>query len=141
MGRGLDQPELSISLSAEGCAAQDAHEFLCALRSVGHRSEGLIHRRGSRQQVTLQRKILTADEAFELLGAFEAFAPFVPEGGYVVIENTVVNGRPVESGFGPGPYEALVDILGRHPEFVSDPTFERYTVTFNRGGYLRRMPT
>ncbi len=30
-------------------------------------------------------------------------------------------------------------ILGRHPEFVADPTVERYTLTFNRNGYLRRM--
>ena len=32
-------------------------------------------------------------------------------------------------------------ILGRqrHPAFVSDPTMERYTLTFNRGGYLKRM--
>jgi cephalosporin hydroxylase len=59
-------------------------------------------------------------------------------GGYVVVENTVVNGRPVESGFGPGPHEAVVAILGRHPDFVADRARERYTVTFNGGGYLRR---
>jgi cephalosporin hydroxylase len=74
-----------------------------------------------------------------VVGAFEHYAPLVPIGGYVVVENTVVNGRPVASAFGPGPYEAVVNILGRHREFVADPTCERYTLTFNRGGFLKRV--
>jgi cephalosporin hydroxylase/GT2 family glycosyltransferase len=76
-----------------------------------------------------------------VVGAFERYAPLVPVGGYVVVENTVVNGRPVVSGFGPGPHEAVVAILGRHPDFVADATGERYTLTFNRGGYLKRVQT
>jgi cephalosporin hydroxylase len=71
--------------------------------------------------------------------AFERYAPLVPVGLHLVIENTVVNGRPVVSGFGPGPHEAVVDILRRHRDFVPDPAMERYTLTFNRGGYLKRM--
>jgi cephalosporin hydroxylase len=74
-----------------------------------------------------------------VLGAFDQYAGLVPPGGHAIIENTVVNGRPVASSFGPGPHEAVVGILQRHPEFVSDPTMERYTLTFNRGGYLKRM--
>lgn len=71
--------------------------------------------------------------------AFAAFAPLVPVGGYVVVENTVLNGRPVAPGFGPGPHEAVNAILREHPNFVADVAFERYTVTFNKGGYLRRV--
>jgi cephalosporin hydroxylase len=74
-----------------------------------------------------------------VVGAFELYAPLVPVGSYVVIENTVVNGRPVAPSFGPGPFEAAVHLLGQHREFVADPTFERYTLTFNRGGYLKRL--
>jgi cephalosporin hydroxylase len=59
----------------------------------------------------------------------------------VVVETPVVTGRPVASGFGPGPHEAVVAILGRHGDFVPDPVGERYTVTFNRGGFLRRIAT
>jgi cephalosporin hydroxylase len=70
--------------------------------------------------------------------AFAQYAPLVPVGGYVVIENTVVNGRPAASGFGTGPHEAVGEILTRHRGFVSDPNLERYTVTFNRNGFLRR---
>jgi cephalosporin hydroxylase len=75
----------------------------------------------------------------ELLSAFERFAPLVAVDGYVVVENTVLNGRPAEPGFGPGPHEAVVRILEQHSDFVADPAPERYTVTFNRSGYLRRV--
>jgi cephalosporin hydroxylase len=83
--------------------------------------------------------ILGLGDVMRIVASFEHYAPLVPVGGYVVIENTVVNGRPVASGFGPGPHEATINILGRRHEFVADPTLERYTLTFNRNGYLRRM--
>jgi cephalosporin hydroxylase len=83
--------------------------------------------------------ILGLGHVTRVVSAFDRYAPLVPVGGYVVVENTVVNGRPVVSGFGPGPHEAVVAILGRHPDFVADPAGERYTVTFNRGGYLKRV--
>ncbi len=72
---------------------------------------------------------------------FEAYQPLVPVDGYVVVENTVVNGRPVVSGFGPGPHEAVADLLQRHRDFVPDVARERYQVTFNKNGYLRRVAT
>ena len=83
--------------------------------------------------------ILGLGEVLRVVTAFERYAPMVPVGSYVVVENTVVNGRPVASGFGSGPHEAVVAILGRHGDFVPDPAAERYTLTFNRGGYLKRV--
>jgi cephalosporin hydroxylase/GT2 family glycosyltransferase len=74
-----------------------------------------------------------------VVAAFDRYAPLVPVGGYVVVENTVVNGRPVRPGFAPGPYEAVEAVLGRSDDFVADPAGERYTVTFNRNGYLKRV--
>jgi cephalosporin hydroxylase/GT2 family glycosyltransferase len=74
-----------------------------------------------------------------VVAAFDRYAPLVPVGGYVVVENTVVNGRPVRPGFAPGPYEAVEAVLGRGDDFVADPAGERYTVTFNRNGYLKRV--
>jgi cephalosporin hydroxylase len=84
--------------------------------------------------------MLGLDEVGRVMAAFERYAPMVPVGSYVVVENTVLNGRPVASGTGPGPHEAVVAILGRHGDFVPDPVGERYTLTFNRGGYLKRVP-
>jgi cephalosporin hydroxylase len=70
---------------------------------------------------------------------FEAYAALVPVGSYVIVTDTVVNGHPVWPGFGPGPNEAAKQILSRHGEFVSDPRAEKYSLTFNPGGFLKRV--
>jgi cephalosporin hydroxylase len=70
---------------------------------------------------------------------FEAYAPLVPVGSYVVVTDTIVNGHPVWPAFGPGPAEAVKQILTRHGEFVPDPAMEKYSLTFNPGGFLRRV--
>jgi cephalosporin hydroxylase len=74
-----------------------------------------------------------------LMQEFEGYAPLVPVGSYVVVENTIVNGHPVWPAYGPGPAEAVKRILGRHGEFVQDSSWERHGLTFNTGGYLRRV--
>ena len=74
-----------------------------------------------------------------VVATFGRYAPLVPVGGYVVVENTVVNGRPARPGFAPGPYEAVEAILALGDQFVPDAAGERYTVTFNRNGYLKRV--
>ncbi len=70
---------------------------------------------------------------------FDAYHRFVPVGSYVVIADTIVNGHPVWPAFGPGPMEAVKQVLGRRGEFVADPAMEKYSLTFNPGGFLRRL--
>ena len=70
---------------------------------------------------------------------FEAYADLVGVGSYVVVTDTIVNGRPVWPSFGPGPFEAVKQILNLHGEFVPDPDMEKYALSFNPGGYLRRV--
>ncbi len=70
---------------------------------------------------------------------FELYAEFVPVGSYVVMENTVLNGYPVEASNGPGPFEANRRILNLRSDFSSDTTRERHGLTFNPGGFLKRV--
>jgi cephalosporin hydroxylase len=70
---------------------------------------------------------------------FDAYADLVGPGSYVVVTDTVVNGRPVWPSFGPGPGEAVKQILARHGDFVPDPAMEKYALSFNPGGFLRRV--
>ena len=70
---------------------------------------------------------------------FEGYAPLVPVGSYVVVENTIVNGHPVWPGYGPGPTEAVKRILAKHSDFVGDSSWEKHGLTFNPGGFLRRV--
>jgi cephalosporin hydroxylase len=62
-------------------------------------------------------------------------------GSYVIVEETIVNGHPVWASFGPGPSEAVKGILGNHADFIADTDAQRYGVTFNPGGFLKRIPT
>jgi cephalosporin hydroxylase len=78
-------------------------------------------------------------ERTETTREFEAYASLVPVGSYVVVGDTIVNGHPVWTAFGPGPAEAVKQILNTHGEFVADPTLEKYSLTFNPGGFLRRV--
>jgi cephalosporin hydroxylase len=84
--------------------------------------------------------LLGMNETARVVAAFERYAPLVPAGSYVVVENTVVKGRSADSASGRGPYDAVEAILTRHDDFVADPAAERYALTLNRGGYLRRNP-
>jgi cephalosporin hydroxylase len=70
---------------------------------------------------------------------FEAYAPMVPVGSYVVIEHTALNGFPVDASFGPGPHEALRRIMNVHGGFSADSAREAHAVTLNPGGFLRRV--
>jgi cephalosporin hydroxylase len=66
-------------------------------------------------------------------------APLVSVGSYLVVTDTVLNGHPVAPAFGAGPAEAVRQLLLTHGEFVADPAMEKYSLTFNPGGFLRRM--
>jgi cephalosporin hydroxylase len=70
---------------------------------------------------------------------FEAYADLVGVGSYVLVTDTVVNGHPVWTSFGPGPMEGIKQILNRNGDFVPDPEMEKYALSFNPGGFLRRV--
>ena len=72
-------------------------------------------------------------------GEFNVYEPLVPVDSYVIVENTIVNGHPVWPGYGPGPLEAVRRILSLHGEFAQDTLWEKHGLTFNPGGFLRRI--
>jgi cephalosporin hydroxylase len=64
--------------------------------------------------------------------------PLVTPGCYLIVEDTIVNGHPVLPDFGPGPGEAVSRYLAGGTPFVVDRSREKFHLTFNPGGYLRR---
>jgi cephalosporin hydroxylase len=74
-----------------------------------------------------------------VLKEFDTYEALVPVGSYVIVEDTIVGGHPVWPSFGAGPGEAAKQIINLHHEFVPDLTRERYTLSFNPGGYLKRV--
>jgi len=69
----------------------------------------------------------------------EAYAPLVTPGSYLILEDTNINGHPALESFGEGPMEALEEFLPRHPEYEVDESCEKFFLTFNPRGYLRRL--
>jgi cephalosporin hydroxylase len=67
-----------------------------------------------------------------------AYSKFVTPGSYLIVEDTNINGHPVNPFFGPGPMEAVDGFLPGHPEFEVDHSREKYMVTHNPKGFLRR---
>jgi cephalosporin hydroxylase len=74
-----------------------------------------------------------------VLEELRKLGPLVSPGCYLVCEDTNINGHPVYRDFGPGPFEALEIYLRESGKlWTIDRTRERFLVTFNPGGYLRR---
>jgi len=73
-----------------------------------------------------------------VLKEMQAYAPLVTAGSYLVVEDTNINGHPVAPDFGPGPMEALDEFIAGDPAFEIDRDCEKFLLTFNPRGYLRR---
>jgi cephalosporin hydroxylase len=69
----------------------------------------------------------------------QAYSDLVPVGGYVVVEDTILNGHPVWPNFGVGPAEAVKGIVERRENFAIDVEMNKYRLSFNPNGFLRRM--
>jgi cephalosporin hydroxylase len=73
-----------------------------------------------------------------VLSELRLYAPLVTPGSYLVVEDSNVNGHPVLPDFGPGPMEAIKEFLEGDTEFSVDRSREKYFLTFNPSGYLRK---
>ena len=73
------------------------------------------------------------------LGRVRLYSDLVPVGAYVIVEDTIVNGHPVWPNFGPGPAEAVKGIVERRENFAIDVEMNKYRLSFNPNGFLRRM--
>lgn len=74
-----------------------------------------------------------------VLNELRTYSPLVSPGSYLIVEDTHFNGNPILPKFGPGPMEAVREFLQSHPGFQPDTSREKYGMTFNRSGYLKRL--
>lgn len=84
--------------------------------------------------------ILDSDHTREhVLDELRLYAPLVTLGSYVIVEDTQLNGHPVWPDFGPGPMEAVDIFLSESDDFVIDKAREKFYLTWNPRGYLKRV--
>ncbi|HNQ88876.1 MAG TPA: CmcI family methyltransferase [Verrucomicrobiota bacterium] len=67
------------------------------------------------------------------------WSPLVTEGNYLIVEDTSLNGHPVVPEHGPGPMEAVAEFVNRTTDFEVDRSREKFLISFNPRGYLRRV--
>jgi len=141
--------------------------FICDLLGQGrvitidveNRAEGIKHPRisflqGSSTSPALVRQIKDQigpkDKVMVLLDSehkqehvlkeLQLYHSLVSPGQYLIVEDTNVNGHPVYQEFGPGPMEALEMFLAKNDQFEVDRQCEKFFLTMNPRGFLKRIP-
>ncbi len=56
----------------------------------------------------------------------------------MIVEDSNVNSHPVYTSHGPGPMEAIEAFLSKNRDFKVDKEKEKFYVTFNPNGYLKK---
>ncbi len=67
----------------------------------------------------------------------EAYAPLVPVGCYLVVEDSNIG--QIRPDLMPGPLQSIETFLDRRSDFVIDREREKFLLTFNPSGYLKRV--
>jgi len=84
--------------------------------------------------------ILDSDHSkAHVLAEIRAYHQLVTVGHYLIVEDTNVNGHPALPEFGDGPWEAVAEFLSETDAFEVDLRRQKFLMTFNPNGYLRRM--
>ncbi len=93
--------------------------------------------RGNKVLVTLD----SCHAASHVYEEMQLYGQLVTSGSYLIVEDGNVNGHPVAPEHGPGPAEAIAEFMARSllgSEFVVDRSREKFFMTFNPSGYLRK---
>ncbi len=110
---------------------------------------GLLSR--LRRRLQGRRVIVTLDSCHNVdhvSREIEAYAPMVSVGGYLIVQDTIIDERPewiARFGRCPGytatggPGLAVRRFLAERTDFVSDRSREKFLLTFYPAGYLRRI--
>lgn len=129
-----------ISIDIENRKGKPSHkriEYLIG-SSVSKEIVDFISRQiGERDRVMV---ILDSDHRKEhVLQELRIYSKFVTKDSYIIVEDTNINGHPVFPEVGPGPFEAVLDFVKEGKSFDIDKSKEKFFLTFNPNGYLKRI--
>lgn len=93
-----------------------------------------------RERVSARRTmiILDSDHSKSHVDAeLEAYAPLVPLGCYLIVEDSNIG--QIRQDLLPGPLESVESFLAGRSDFEIDREREKFLLTFNPSGYLKRV--
>ncbi len=74
-----------------------------------------------------------------VLEELKRYSALVSSGSYLIVQDTHFNGHPILPNFGPGPMEAVEEFLQTNAAFQPDRSREKFGMTFNPRGFLKRV--
>lgn len=129
-----------LTIDVEDRAGKPRHERITYLRGSSTSDETIqmvrsLIREGDKAMVSLDSNHTKP----HVLDELRLYGGLVTVGNYLVLEDTNLNGHPVRPNCGPGPMEALGEFLKENSSFVPDLSREKFGLTFNPRGYLKRI--
>lgn len=112
-------------------------EFLAGMSSISPEVLEIVRDRAKGKRTMV---ILDSDHRCDhVLQELRAYHSLVSVGCFLIVEDTNVNGNPVLREHGPGPAEAVKAFQPKNHGFEREPACERLLMTFNPGGYWKRV--
>lgn len=136
----IDHGEVfTIDIQQMGPKSPPGHPRISYIRGSSLSAQTLEYLRG-RLAGRKGLVILDSEHTKEhVLREMEIYREFVPTGGYMIVEDSNINGHPILPHFGPGPMEAITEFVAKHPDWYIDVAREYLLFTYNPSGYLRRL--
>ncbi len=94
------------------------------------------------QEVKGRRVLVTLDSEHtraHVLKELQAYAPLVSQNSYIVVQDTALEGHPIGAPSDQGPWDAVQDFLKANGQFMVDHSWERFLISQNPSGYLKRV--
>jgi cephalosporin hydroxylase len=129
-----------ISVDIDAREDRPKHERITYVHGSSTDPEIVGHIRSAAESCATVLVILDSDHTMRHVSdELQQYKDMVTVGSYMIVEDSNVNGHPIWPDFGPGPMEAITDFVASHPQYVIDKDCEKYYLTFNPSGYLRRV--
>lgn len=129
-----------ITIDIEAMAERPAHKRIKYVSGSSTSTEVVAQVRTLIKPEDRVMVVLDSDHRAEhVVQELQIYSSLVTAGSYLIVEDTNANGHPVLPLYGAGPWEAVEQFLSAQTDFVQDRGREKFFMTFNPRGYLRKV--